>query len=98
MAITLLTKTLTKNERANNVADMDKKERMKQVQDAYYQRRGFFLAYKRRIASKLNYTFRDLKHLSSVSELDSFCSDELTKRGHVISDCVNPSVYILKMF
>lgn len=57
--------------------DKDAKERMKEVQAEYYKRRGFFHAYKRKVAKKSNISSKELSHIKTIEELDKYCSDKI---------------------
>jgi hypothetical protein len=97
MAITLYTHKIHDEDRSPNNTIMDKDERQKEIQNAYYKRRGFFMAYKRRIAKKLGYTHLHLKHISNIDELELFCKAEIIERGHIISEGVKPCIYVLNI-
>jgi len=55
----------------------DAKARMKEVQAEYYKRRGFFHAYKRKVAKKSNINSKELSHITTIEDLDKYCSDKI---------------------
>ncbi len=55
----------------------DKTLRMKEVQNNYYKNRGFFLAYRRKVATKLGIDLKSLSSITTIQELEDFCGDFL---------------------
>jgi hypothetical protein len=47
----------------------DKAVRVKEVQNNYYKNRGFFLAYRRKVATKLGVDLMSLSSITTIQEL-----------------------------
>jgi hypothetical protein len=63
----------------------DKTLRMKEVQNNYYKNRGFFLAYRRKVATKLGIDLKSLSSITTIQELEDFCGDFLKDRNIEVS-------------
>jgi hypothetical protein len=70
----------TKTKKEEN---MDVGEKLKQLQAEYYIRRGFFQAYKRKVAKKANVLSTELKSISTIEELDAYCFEKIKEREGV---------------
>jgi len=75
-------------------SEEEKKARHKEAQRIYYQERGAFIAYLRRIEKKLNMDKHALKHIDSVEALEAFSKQYIKdKVGIDISD--NATAYVV---
>jgi hypothetical protein len=72
-----------KVERIDYTRPQDKKLRLKELQHAYWTRRGFFFFYRKKVAIKIGVNHTTLSHITSVKMLDDFCAEYL--RSHNIS-------------
>ena len=63
----------------------DKTLRMKEVQNNYYKNRGFFQAYRRKVATKLGIDLKSLSSITTIQELEDFCGDFLKDRNIEVS-------------
>lgn len=83
-----------KNRGTSPTSDEDKRARHKEAQRIYYQERGAFIAYLRRIERKLNMDKHTLKHIESVEALEAFSKQYIKdKVGIDIND--NATAYIV---
>lgn len=74
----------------------DAKERQKAIQNSYYKRRGFFLAYRRKLAHKLSVDVSMLDQLTTLEHLDDF-SKEYLKYHYQIDVSYKPTQVLLQM-
>ena len=82
--------------REKSQRDIDKITRRRQVQNEYYKRRGFFMCYRRKIATKLGLSLHELKEITDIHTLEQFCSNFLSSKNITCTD--KPSAYVLKIY
>lgn len=62
---------------------MNRKERQKEVQAEYYKRRGFFNAYKRKVAKKAGVDLKELASIKTIDDLEAYCSIKIKEKDGV---------------
>ena len=78
-------------------SDEEKKARHKKAQRIYYQQRGAFIAYLRRIEKKLEMDKHALKHIETIESLEEFCKQYIKDAiGVEVND--NATAYIIHIF
>jgi hypothetical protein len=58
---------------------------MKEVQNNYYKNRGFFLTYRRKVATKLGIDLKSFSSITTIQELEDFCGGFLKDRNIEVS-------------
>jgi hypothetical protein len=98
IGITLYNKELKfqRHTRTKSVIE-DKAERLRQQQKDYYQRKGFFFEYKRKVCRKIGVDYEALKDIKSVYELETFALDYLEKNHNVRLENGKAVAYILRV-
>lgn len=98
IGVTLYNKELKLQRHTRTKSDIeDKAERLRQQQKDYYQRKGFFFEYKRKVCRKIGLDYEALKDIKSVYELETFALDYLEKYHNVKLENGKAVAYILRV-
>lgn len=98
IAVTLYNKQLELQRHTRTKCDIeDKVERLRQQQKEYYQRKGFFFEYKRKVCRKIGLEYEALKDIKTVYELESFALNYLEKNHNVKLENGKAVAYILRV-
>lgn len=97
--VSLYDKTLetTRHKRTNYNNIEDKHERLRLQQRDYYNRKGFFNEYKKKICKKINIPYDSLKEIDCVEKLENYAMEYLETNHNIKLENGKAVAYILRI-